>query len=298
MSQTITPSSLKASLAPNPTRAATVDDGGNVLGEFLQETLAMTKRLFIQLQRRPSTLIAGVIQPFMWLILFGALFYNAPQGLFGNDLSYAKFLAPGVIVFTAFSGALNAGLPVMFDREFGFLNRLLVAPLTTRYSIVAASTIYIIALSFIQTASIVAASAFLGAGLPSLAGLGAIALIVFLIVLGMTALSLSLTFALPGHIELIAVIFVTNLPLLFASTALAPLNFMADWLKVIASLNPLTYAIEPIRYIYFNQHWSFDSIVLQTPWLDLNFLTVLALLSAFDLLILLAIQPLLRRRFA
>ncbi|MFM7906798.1 MAG: ABC transporter permease, partial [Microcystis sp.] len=272
--------------------------GGNVLGEFLQETLAMTKRLFIQLKRRPSTLIAGVIQPFMWLILFGALFYNAPQGLFGNDLSYAKFLAPGVIVFTAFSGALNAGLPVMFDREFGFLNRLLVAPLTTRYSIVAASTIYIIALSFIQTASIVAASAFLGAGLPSLAGLGAIALIVFLIVLGMTALSLSLTFALPGHIELIAVIFVTNLPLLFASTALAPLNFMADWLKVIASLNPLTYAIEPIRYIYFNQHWSFDSIVLQTPWLDLNFLTVLALLLAFDLLILLAIQPLLRRRFA
>jgi len=298
MSQTITPSSLKASLAPNPTRAATVDDGGNVLGEFLQETLAMTKRLFIQLQRRPSTLIAGVIQPFMWLILFGALFYNAPQGLFGNDLSYAKFLAPGVIVFTAFSGALNAGLPVMFDREFGFLNRLLVAPLTTRYSIVAASTIYIIALSFIQTASIVAASAFLGAGWPSLAGLGAIALIVFLIVLGMTALSLSLTFALPGHIELIAVIFVTNLPLLFASTALAPLNFMADWLQVIASLNPLTYAIEPIRYIYFNQHWSFDSIVLQTPWLDLNFLTVLALLFAFDLLILLAIQPLLRRRFA
>ena len=298
MSQTITPSSLKASLAPNTTRAATVDDGGNVLGEFLQETLAMTKRLFIQLQRRPSTLIAGVIQPFMWLILFGALFYNAPQGLFGNDLSYAKFLAPGVIVFTAFSGALNAGLPVMFDREFGFLNRLLVAPLTTRYSIVAASTIYIIALSFIQTASIVAASAFLGAGLPSLAGLGAIAVIVFLIVLGMTALSLSLTFALPGHIELIAVIFVTNLPLLFASTALAPLNFMADWLKVIASLNPLTYAIEPIRYIYFNQHWSFDSIVLQTPWLDLNFLTVLGLLLAFDLLILLAIQPLLRRRFA
>jgi ABC-2 type transport system permease protein len=298
MSQTITPSSLKASLAPNPTRAATVDEGGNVLGEFLQETLAMTKRLFIQLQRRPSTLIAGVIQPFMWLILFGALFYNAPQGLFGNDLSYAKFLAPGVIVFTAFSGALNAGLPVMFDREFGFLNRLLVAPLTTRYSIVAASTIYIIVLSFIQTASIVAASAFLGAGLPSLTGLGAIALIVFLIVLGMTALSLSLTFALPGHIELIAVIFVTNLPLLFASTALAPLNFMADWLQVIASLNPLTYAIEPIRYIYFNQHWSFDSIVLQTPWLDLNFLTVLGLLLAFDLLILLAIQPLLRRRFA
>ncbi|MEG3438592.1 ABC transporter permease [Pannus brasiliensis CCIBt3594] len=298
MSQTIAPLPEKSILAPAPRFGGTVDESGNALGEFMQETLAMTKRLFIQLQRRPSTLIAGVIQPFMWLILFGALFYNAPQGLFGNDLSYAKFLAPGVIVFTAFSGALNAGLPVMFDREFGFLNRFLVAPLTTRYSIVAASTIYIIVLSFIQTSAIVAASAFLGAGWPSPIGLGAIAVIVFLVVLGMTALSLGLTFALPGHIELIAVIFVTNLPLLFASTALAPLSFMADWLKIIASLNPLTYAIEPIRYIYFNQHWSIGSVVLQTPWFDVNFAAVLLILLAFDASILAAIWPLLRRRFA
>jgi ABC-2 type transport system permease protein len=258
----------------------------------------MTKRLFIQLRRRPSTLVAGVLQPFIWLILFGALFDSAPRGLFGNDLGYAKFLAPGLIVFTAFSGALNAGLPVMFDREFGFLNRLLVAPLTTRYSIVAASTLYIIALSFVQTSAIVVASAFLGAGWPAPAGVGAIALIVFLVVLGMTALSLGLTFALPGHIELIAVIFVTNLPLLFASTALAPLSFMAGWLQIVACLNPLTYAIEPIRYIYFNSNWSLGTIVLQTPWFEVSFAAALSLLLAFDAAILAAIWPLLRRRFA
>lgn len=296
MSQTITPSKLSPSLSPNV--VPEVNDQGNWLAEFTQETLAMTKRLFIQLQRRPSTLIAGIIQPFMWLILFGALFYNAPQGLFGEDLNYAKFLAPGIIVFTAFSGALNAGLPVMFDREFGFLNRLLVAPLASRYSIVAASTLYIIALSFIQTAVIVVASAILGAGLPNLAGLGAIALIVFLIVLGVTGLSLGLAFALPGHIELIAVIFVTNLPLLFASTALAPLSFMAKWLQVVASLNPLTYAIEPIRYIYLNGEWTLSNVVLDTPWAAVNFVGVLLLLIGFDALILLTIQPLLRRRFA
>ncbi|MGK7942319.1 MAG: ABC transporter permease [Crocosphaera sp.] len=296
MSQTITPSQSKNSLAPNVIGDRNLE--GSWFSDFSQETLAMTKRLFIQLQRRPSTLIAGIIQPFMWLILFGALFYNAPQGLFGEDLNYAKFLAPGIIVFTAFSGALNAGLPVMFDREFGFLNRLLVAPLASRYSIVAASTLYIIVLSFIQTAVIVGASALLGAGLPSLVGLGAIALIVFLIVSGVTGLSLGLAFALPGHIELIAVIFVTNLPLLFASTALAPLSFMAGWLQAIASLNPLTYAIEPIRYIYLNGEWSLGSIVLETPWTDINFLGVLLLLLGFDTVILLAIQPLLRRRFA
>ncbi|EAM52823.1 ABC transporter permease [Crocosphaera watsonii WH 8501] len=296
MSQTITPSQTQNSLAPNVITDITPE--GNWFSDFSQETLAMTKRLFIQLQRRPSTFMAGIIQPFMWLILFGALFYNAPQGLFGDDLNYAKFLSPGIIVFTAFSGALNAGLPVMFDREFGFLNRLLVAPLASRYSIVAASTLYIISLSIIQTAVIVGASAMLGGGLPGLAGLGAIALIVFLIVAGVTGLSLGLAFALPGHIELIAVIFVTNLPLLFASTALAPLSFMAGWLQVVASLNPLTYAIEPIRYIYLNGQWSLGSIVLETPWLDINFLGVLLLLVGFDALILLTIQPLLRRRFA
>lgn len=296
MSQTITPSQTQKSLAPNVLTDIRAE--GNWFSDFSQETLAMTKRLFIQLKRRPSTLIAGIIQPFMWLILFGALFYNAPQGLFGEDLNYAKFLSPGIIVFTAFSGALNAGLPVMFDREFGFLNRLLVAPLASRYSIVAASTLYIITLSIIQTAVIVGASAMLGAGLPGLAGLGAIALIVFLIVAGVTGLSLGLAFALPGHIELIAVIFVTNLPLLFASTALAPLSFMAGWLQAIASLNPLTYAIEPIRYIYLNGQWSLGSVVLETPWLDVNFIGVLLLLVGFDALILLTIQPLLRRRFA
>ncbi len=294
----VTTRQINSVLAPESNVGQQLESANSSVGDFIQETLALTKRLFIQLQRRPSTLIAGVIQPFMWLILFGALFSKAPQGLFGDDLSYAKFLAPGVIVFTAFSGALNAGLPVMFDREFGFLNRLLVAPLASRYSIVAASTIYIIALSFIQTAVIIVASAFLGAGLPGIIGLSAIALIVFLVVLGVTALSLGLAFALPGHIELIAVIFVTNLPLLFASTALAPLDFMAGWLQVVASLNPLTYAIEPIRYLYSHGDWAIGSIVMDTPWTAVSFAGVILVLLAFDALVLLTIQPLLRRRFA
>jgi ABC-2 type transport system permease protein len=296
MSGTITPSKPEITLQPK-VASQTANKNNSAVGEFIQETLALTKRLFIQLQRRPSTLIAGIIQPVMWLVLFGALFQNAPQGLF-NGLSYGKFLGAGVIVFTAFAGALNAGLPVMFDREFGFLNRLLVAPLTSRFSIVAASAIYIIALSFVQAAAIIGVSALLGAGLPNILGLGVISIIIFLLVLGVTALSLGLAFALPGHIELIAVIFVTNLPLLFASTALAPLSFMPKWLQVVASLNPLSYAIEPIRYLYNNAHWSLGSIVMQTPWASISFGSALLVLLAFDAVVLVAIQPLLRRRFA
>ncbi|MGA7934756.1 MAG: ABC transporter permease [Kovacikia sp.] len=268
------------------------------LQDFLQETIALTRRLFIQLQRRPSTLIAGIIQPLMWLVLFGALFQNAPQGLFGEQVRYGQFLGAGVIVFTAFGGALNAGLPVMFDREFGFLNRLLVAPLASRYSIVAASAIFITVMSLLQTAAIVAVSAFLGSGLPNPLGLAIVALIVLLLVVGVTALSLGLTFSLPGHIELIAVIFVTNLPLLFASTALVPLSFMPQWLQVVATLNPLSYAIEPIRYIYLHNDWAFGSVVMQAPWGEVTLGTALLILFAFALVGLLAIQPKLRRSLA
>jgi ABC-2 type transport system permease protein len=266
--------------------------------EFVQETLALTRRLFIQLQRRPSTLVAGIVQPLMWLLLFGALFKNVPEGMFGVSQSYGQFLCAGVIVFTAFSGALNAGLPVMFDREFGFLNRLLVAPLASRFSIVLASALFITALSLIQTIVIMSVSYFLGAGLPAPLGLGVVALIVLLLVLGVTALSLGLTFALPGHIELLAVIFVTNLPLLFASTALVPLSFMPAWLQVVASLNPLSFAIEPIRYLYLHPDWAFSSIVMQAPWGSVSLGTTLLLLLGFDLLALMGIQRLLQRKLA
>ncbi len=299
MSSTVTPPKSDISLQPAALTQFNVGEStSNFWGELVQETLALTRRLFIQLQRRPSTLIAGIIQPVMWLVLFGALFQNAPQGLFGNSPSYGQFLGAGVIVFTAFAGALNAGLPVMFDREFGFLNRLLVAPLASRYSIVLASALFIISQSLLQAAVIVAVAAFLGAGLPNLAGIGAIALIVFLLALGVTALSLGLAFTLPGHIELIAVIFVTNLPLLFASTALAPLSFMPKWLQVVATLNPLSYAIEPIRYLYLNGDWGLSSVVMQAPWGAVTFGGALLVLLGFNLIALLGIQPLIRRTLA
>ena len=296
MSSTVTSSQSNISQLSGTKRTAFTS--GSLVGDFFQETLALTRRLFIQLKRRPSTLIAGIIQPLMWLILFGALFQNVPQGLFGESQNYGQFLGAGIIVFTAFAGALNAGLPVMFDREFGFLNRLLVAPLTSRFSIVLASAIFIVTLSFIQSAIIIAAGAFLGAGLPNILGLATIALIVLMLVLGVTGLSLGLAFALPGHIELLAVIFVTNLPLLFASTALAPLSFMPSWLQVVASLNPLSYAIEPIRYLYLHNDFSFGSVIMEAPFGDVSFGVALLVLLVFDVVTLVAIQPLLRRRFA
>ena len=265
--------------------------------ELVQETLALTRRLFLQLARRPSTLVAGVLQPLIWLVLFGALFANAPEGLLPDGMSYGRFLGAGAIVFTAFSAALNAGLPVMFDREFGFLNRLLVAPLRSRSSIVLASVLYITVLSLVQSLAIMATAWGLGYGWPGGVGLLLVLVTLLLLVFAVTGLSLGLAFALPGHIELIAVIFVANLPLLFASTALAPISFMPSWLGWLAALNPLTFAIEPIRAAYAGQ-FSLSAVVLQAPYGDLSAAACLAVLAALAVGLFLLIRPLLDRKLA
>ncbi|MGF1499186.1 MAG: ABC transporter permease, partial [Elainellaceae cyanobacterium] len=135
-------------------------------------------------------------------------------------------------------------------------------------------------------------------GLPGVGGLLLVTAIVLLLVLGVTGLSLALAFALPGHVELIAVIFVTNLPLLFASTALAPLSFMPTWLQWVASLNPLSYAIEPIRYVYTHADWSFASVVMQAPFGEVTLGAALLVLVGFDAIALSSIRSLLRRTFA
>ena len=269
----------------------------NDLNEVFQETSALTWRLFIQLIRRPSTLFAGILQPLIWLLLFAALFSKAPIDFLPGNSSYGEFLGAGLIVFTAFSGALNAGLPVMFDREFGFLNRLLVAPLNSRSSIVISSVIYITTISLLQSFAIMATSALLGYGWPSLGGFLLISITLLLLVFAITGLSLGLAFVLPGHIELIAIIFIVNLPILFASTALAPISFMPEWLGWIASINPLTFAIEPIRMAYKNSV-DLKSVLINAPYGEVNGFSCLAILFILTVGLFFLIRPLLNRKLA
>lgn len=249
-----------------------------------QELLALNFRLILQIWRRPSQLIAGVLQPLLWLVLFGALFQNAPVSLFSHNTKYGQFLSAGIIVFTAFTSSLNAGLSLMFDREFGFLNRLIVAPLVSKESIIYSSTIFISILSLTQVTFIVCASTFLGNKIDNSNGVLLIICIILLITLGITMLSLSLAFTLPGHIELLAFILLTNLPFLFSSTALAPLSFMPFWMQIIASLNPLSYAIETIRFIYQNSIYTPNSNIIDTIWRTLTLQDVILLFIFIDIL--------------
>ena len=266
--------------------------------ELIQETTALTRRLFVQLQRRPSTLdcrrsAATDLVDFIWSVCSLRL----QRGLLPGGMSYGRFLGAGVIVFTAFSGALNAGLPIMFDREFGFLNRLLVAPLRSRSSIVFASVIFITTLSLVQSLAIMVTAALLGYGWPGAGGLLLVLFTLLLLVFAVTALSLGLAFALPGHIELIAVIFVANLPLLFASTALAPLSFMPVWMGWLAALNPLTFAIEPIRAAYAGP-LDLSVVLLDAPYGAVTGQTCLLVLTGLTVGLFLLIRPLLNRKLS
>lgn len=229
----------------------------------LQEIAWLTRRLFLQAARRPSGFISGLIQPLLWLLLFGGLFQNIPLNLFGKNNYYGPFLSCGIIAFTSFTGSLNAGLPVIFDREFGFLNRLLVAPMASKYTIVLAATLFMICITMMQN-SIIAFCSFkyfnfcLDYYRTSL-----IFLVLLIITSSISSLSLSLAFISPGHIEFLALILIVNLPMLFASTALAPIYFMPYWLQIITKFNLLTYAIEAIRFIAFDHINSYDSHVIQ-----------------------------------
>ncbi len=158
-----------------------------------------------------------------------------------------------------------------------------------------ASVLYITTLSLVQSLAIMGTAALLGYGWPGGAGLLLVLVTLLLLVFAVTALSLGLAFALPGHIELIAVIFVANLPLLFASTALAPLSFMPAWLGWLAALNPLTFAIEPIRAAYAGQV-SLTAVVLEAPYGQLSSATCLGVLALLAAGLFLLIRPLLDRK--
>lgn len=233
---------------------------------IVQEISALIRRFVLQVLRRPSTIFSSIIQSLLWLILFGALFQNAPVGSFTYNIKYGKFLSSGIIVFTAFTGSLNAGLPLIFDREFGFLSRLLISPIISRDSILISSYTSIIITTMLQTLTIILCSLILFQyNFNCMTFVITIAMTI-IIIITISSLSIGLSFTLPGHIEFLAFSLILNLPILFSSTALAPLSFMPYWLQIIASLNPLTYAIESIRSISIQEEYNLRLVFVKTIW--------------------------------
>ena len=241
------------------------------MNAYLMEIKALSWRWFLHSKRRPIVLLAGLFQPFIWLVLFSAVFKNSPmRTLVGTD-SYLAFITPGALVFTAFTGALNGGVPILFDRELGFLDRLLAAPLKSRFSIIWATGFHIFVMTLLQCIVIVLVTSVMGVKFSGgIAGIGVFILVLALITMLFTTLSLALSFALRYHFELLSIIMIISLPLMFMSTAFAPLEYMPGWLTWFVSLNPITMAVEPLRAVFFDGSWQWSKNLLATPVANLS----------------------------
>lgn len=213
---------------------------------FLLENRAMWLRWYARMRRDSFSLVATLLQPVLWLVLFGSSLQNMVRGTVpGGD--YLSFMTAAAFVMTVFNGGLNGGLELMFDRESGFFDRMLATPMH-RLSLVTGRFSFVLAVSVAQGLLIIAAAYTLGVRYTT--GLGGIALT--LVVGGLfgaavTTVSVILAFVLRDHGQFFSLIAIVSLPVLFLSSALAPVDAMPGWLASIARLNPLTHAIEAIR---------------------------------------------------
>jgi ABC-2 type transport system permease protein len=219
------------------------------VSEFVQETLALTRRWIRRQRREMGSVVLGLLQPLVWLLLFGNMFDRVAAwrpDAFGTS-RYLEFQAAGIVAFTILGNALMGAVPLLFDRETGFLARLLVAPIS-RLSLLVSRFLYVVAFSLAQSLVILGCTAALGVKVQSgWAGVAGILATGALLCFGFTLLSMALAFVFPGHASFFAVVGFLMTPLLFLSDALMPLAAMPGWLAAVALANPLTHAVGIMR---------------------------------------------------
>jgi len=210
----------------------------------LQHSFFMTQRHLRALLRQPAWIVVTLVQPVMWLLLFGALFksiVNLPG--FGAS-NYADFLTPGIVVMTALFSAGWAGMGILQDYERGILDRFLVTP-SSRVSLLAGPLVQQSIVTVVQSLIIIGLGlAVAGASFPG--GVpGALVVIVAAILLGMAigALSNALALVVRKEETVIAVVTSLTLPLSFLSGTFMNLKLAPAWIGDVAKFNPLEWAV-------------------------------------------------------
>lgn len=214
---------------------------------FLLDTWYLLLRLVRATVRMPVFVLISIVQPILWVLLFGQLFQKVTtiQG-FGAS-SYVQFLAPGISIMTALFGAAYSGMGMLSDIDRGVLDRLLATPVA-RGSLIAARILHSSFQVVIQAALILAVSCLLGArphgGLPGI-------LIVFLAaaLLGASFAGFSNALALAARKQelVIAVMNFVVLPTTFLSSMIMSRNLMPSWIRTASQLNPVNWAVTAAR---------------------------------------------------
>ncbi len=228
--------------------------------QLLADTLALTRRWLIHLRRDRMSLTLGIIQPLILLTLAGPLLHHIVQDAaeveslrgfmrerFKTD-DYLTFLFSGVAVFTILVNSVLGGIPIVFDRETGFMDKVMASPVS-RLAIPASRFVYVITYSLMQVAIIGLVGLLLGVR-PHGSALVAVAALVgygALLSAGISVLSLALAYVFPHHSIFFAITGFMLSPLLVLSPTFVAREAMPAWMATASLLNPMTHAIEPIR---------------------------------------------------
>lgn len=226
---------------------------------------ALTNRDLRKWYTNPIQLIISLIQPIVWLALFGkalnfAAFISGPgvpiaqqnailTSFFGTT-SYFSFLSCGMLAFIVLFTSAFSGMSVVFDRRFGFLNKALSTPVA-RGAIVMGKVLQSVGRSLVQAAIILGIAVLLGMDTTHFTVLGIVGVfsVIFLTGMGLSALFTMLALRSADWQTQTAIINLINLPLLFASNALFPTKIMPTWLQAVVNVNPISYANDATRQL-------------------------------------------------
>jgi ABC-2 type transport system permease protein len=196
------------------------------------------KRFF----RDRSSLLIGVVRPVSWLVFLGAGLSPYVQG-HGPD--YSQFLLPGMAAMAILFTAIQSAIGIIWDREFGFLKEMLVAPIS-RTSIVLGKAAGGVTLAVTEGVIVILLAPLLHMRILPLALLEAVGVMV-LIAFSMSALGITIAARMKSFEGFGAIMNFIIMPLFLLSGALFPIERLPPWLKVLVHLNPLSYGVDLLR---------------------------------------------------
>jgi len=209
------------------------------------------KREMLRFVRERTRLVSSVVTPILWLVIFGTGLGMSLGRATGYN--YQQFIFPGIIAQTLLFTAMFMGISVIWDKQFGFMKEILVAPVS-RLSIFIGKMLGVGTSAIVQ-AIIVLALGFL-IGIPLTIPMIAEALpMMVLIAIGLVCIGLIIASILNSLENFGAIVTFVNMPMFFLSGSLFPVATLPSWLKWVFYINPLTYDVDALRAITMGSSW-------------------------------------------
>jgi ABC-2 type transport system permease protein len=216
--------------------------------------------------RAKSRLVASIVQPFLWLAIIGVGMSSTLT--MPGPIDYLHFMAPGIVGMTLLFSSTMAGVSVLWDKQFGFMKEILVAPVS-RTHIMLGKVLGGMTTSILQGLLLLVAAAAIGVRPPGVIEL--LQVLVFMVFISMSFVSIGLAFAsrMEDPIAFPIVINFLIMPLYFLSGALYRVDMAPGWLSLLSHIDPLTYGVDGIRGAILGSSYA------QFPmWLDFAVLGV------------------------